>query len=63
MALNDRQRRIILAALSFFCNYGEAFVDLVKGDKEENKKRWIILRKEIKDLNDELREKFSQAAK
>jgi len=61
MALSDRQRRIILAALSLFHNYGEAFVELCKGDPGENKRRWGVLRDEIKSLDLELREKFKRA--
>lgn len=40
--------------------WGSCFVDLVPGDKEENKKAWAQLRKEIKELYDQLSEKFSK---
>lgn len=60
MPAKKRQRRIILMCLSFFYKYGEGFVELIEHDQEENKKAWKILREEIKDLYEELSEKFGR---
>lgn len=60
MALSPRQRKIILMSMSFMYTRGDWFVELVEGDKEENKKAWAQLRKEIKELYGQLSEKFSK---
>ena len=46
--------------LQFFHKYGHAYVDLIEHDQEENKKAWKILREEIRELYQELLEKFKQ---
>jgi hypothetical protein len=56
----QRQRKIILMCLQFFHKYGHAYVDLIEHDQEENKKAWKTLREEIRELYQELSEKFKQ---
>jgi len=52
MALNTKEKRALLAAISFMHNIGEAYIDLVKsGTREENKQAWKEARKIYKDLH------------
>jgi hypothetical protein len=54
----ERKRRIVLMSLAYMYKFGEPFIDLVKrGTPEENKKAWGILRKQIKEIHTELKQK------
>lgn len=55
--LSRLEKQMLLAALSFFYNYGEHFVQLHKGDPEENKKLWEQGKPVIKQLFYRIKEK------
>lgn len=57
MALSRLEKQMLLAALSFFYNYGEHFVQLHKGDPGENKKLWEQGKPVIKQLFYRIKEK------
>ncbi len=52
MALSKKEKLTLLAAISFFHNIGENYIDVVKnGTKEENKAAWKEARKICKELH------------
>jgi hypothetical protein len=50
MALSKLEKRLLLTSLSFFYKYGEYFVSLAKGDKDDNQKLWQEARPILKQL-------------
>jgi len=52
MTLSNKEKRALLAAISFMYKMGENFVPLIKdGDKEENQRAWKEAKVIYKDLH------------
>jgi hypothetical protein len=50
MALSKLEKQLLLTSLSFFYKYGEYFISLAKGDKEENERLWREAKPVLKQL-------------